>query len=205
MYTRLLSFMNTHTLFYDSQFGFWPLHSPNLALILLVDNILGALERGEYVLGLFLYFSQAFDTVNHKILFQKLEFYGVRGTALKWFQSYLTDRTQYVEYNDFASSNGKIVRGVPQGSILGPLSLILFINNLSNAPNIIFSILFADDYTMLLTVKDPNMSIRTMNQEMQRVVDWLKLNKLSLYLKKTHFVLFRRKQDKLRLSEDLIV
>ena len=94
MYTRLLSFINKHNLLYKFQFGFRSQHSPNLALIILVDKISEALESGDYVLGLFLDFSKAFDTVNHEILSKKLEFYGIRGIALKWFQRYLHDRVQ---------------------------------------------------------------------------------------------------------------
>ena len=92
-----------------------------LALILLVDKISRALEEGEFVLGLFLDFSKAFDTVNHEILFTKLEFYGVRDVPLNLFRSYLSGRKQYVEYNGASSSQSDIVCGVPQGSILGPL------------------------------------------------------------------------------------
>ena len=196
MYTRLLSFINKHRILYKFQFGFRSEHSPNLALIILVDRISQALEKGDFVLGLFLDFSKAFDTVNHAILFKKLEFYGVRGIALKWFQSYLCNRFQYVEYNDSASMKGNITCGVPQGSILGPLLFLIYVNDLANASEIVFSILFADDTNMFLSGKDPNLLVKIMNQEMENVVDWLKLNKLSLNLKKTHFILFRRKVTK---------
>ena len=94
MYSRLLPFINKHNILYASQFGFRMLHSPNLALIFLVDRISKALENGDFVLGIFLDFSKAFDTVNHSILYKKLEFYGARGLALKWFQSYLSEIEQ---------------------------------------------------------------------------------------------------------------
>ena len=110
-----------------------------------MDRISRALEEGEYVLGLFLDFSKAFDTVNHEILFSKLEFYGIRGIALAWFRSYLTSRTQYVEYSGTSSSYKNITCGVPQGSILGPLLFLLYINDLAGVSKKIFSILFADD------------------------------------------------------------
>ena len=107
MYNRLLLFINEHDILYRYQFGFRADHSPNLALLLMVDKISDALENGDYVLGLFLDFSKAFDTVNHDILFLKLENYGIRGVALNMFKSYLSNRYQYVVYNDVISENKK--------------------------------------------------------------------------------------------------
>ena len=184
MYTRLLSFINENGLFYKYQFGFREGHSPNLAIIFLVDKISNALEEGDYVLGLFLDFSKAFDTVNHTILFDKLEHYGVRGTALSWFKSYLDNREQYVLFDGVESTRKQISCGVPQGSILGPLLFLLYINDLALVSDKIFSLLFADDSNMFLNGKDPNQLIETMNYEMKKVISWLKANKLSLNLKK---------------------
>ena len=205
MYNRLLAFLNEHKVLYLYQFGFRAFHSPNLALMLLVDKISQALESGEYVLGLFLDFSKAFDTVNHDILFTKLEFYGIRGIPLTWFKHYLHDRKQYVEYNNSQSEMDVIKCGVPQGSILGPLLFLIYINDLACVSEKVFALLFADDSNMFLSGNDPDELIRTMNEEMITVVDWLKLNKLSLNLKKTHFILFSRKRKKVELKEELIV
>ena len=119
MYNQLLSFINKHKLLYAYQFGFRINHAPELALLCLVDKVSDALENGEYVLGLFLDFSKAFDTVNHEILFAKLEFLGIRGICLQWFRNYLSNREQYVVYNDAVSSRQHITCGVPQGYILG--------------------------------------------------------------------------------------
>ena len=164
---------------------------------MLVDRISKALENGDFILGLFLDFSKAFDVVNHDILFKKLEFYGIRGIALHWFQSYLSGRVQYVEYNNGSSCKDKVLCGVPQGSIIGPLLFLLYINDLTNVTKKMFSLLFADDSNMFLSGKNSDDLIKTMNDEMINVVDWLQLNKLSLNLKKKNtFHLLSKEKNK---------
>ena len=113
-----------------------------MALLLLVDNLTHALETGEYVVGVYLDFSKAFDTVDHMILLQKLYHCGVRGCAHDWFTSYLSNRSQFVTYNGVKSDLKNIQCGVPQGSILGPLLFLLYIND---------KVLFADDSKFIYT------------------------------------------------------
>ena len=128
-----------------------------------MDKIIKCLENGEYVVGVFLDFSKAFDTVDHAILLSKLHYYGIRDSAFKWFESYLTDRTQFVTYNDVCSSTRNIQCGVPQGSILGPILFLLYINDLSTICTNVFSIFFADDSNLFKNNKDLLDLQRTMN------------------------------------------
>ena len=107
MYSRLLKFLNKKLILYKYQFGFRKLHSTYMALMILMDKLIKALENGEFVIGVYLDFSKAFDTVNHKIMLQKLNHYGIRGNALDWFESYLSDRSQFVTYNGTKSSKKK--------------------------------------------------------------------------------------------------
>ena len=150
MYNRLISFLESNKNLFNNQFGFRKQHSTYMALVLLLDKIVKALENGEYVIGIFLDFSKAFDTVDHNILLKKLEYYGIRGVCLDWFKIYLTVRKQYVTYNGIPSSTKLIQYGVPQGSILGPLMFLLYINDLPNVCKSADPILFADDTNLFI-------------------------------------------------------
>ena len=184
MYTRLLDFFEKFKIIHDNQFGFRKGRSTHMALMILMDKIAKSLENGELVIGVFLDFSKAFDTVNHDVLLQKLQHYGIRGSALKWFQSYLSDRCQYVTYNGQESSKKAINCGVPQGSILGPLLFIIYINDLSNVCNHMMSLLFADDTNLFVSGKDVIKLQQEVEMDLNKISEWLKINKLSLNIKK---------------------
>ena len=145
-------------------------------------------------LGVFLDFSKAFDTVNHEILLDKLHHYGVRRVALNWFASYLSGREQHVTYNGIKSSSKMIKCGVPQGSILGQLLFLLYINDLATVTKLCFLLLFADDSNLFATGTNINDIINQVNSELQDIADWLDTNKLSLNIKKTHFIIFTRRK-----------
>ena len=130
---------------YENQFGFRKSHSTHMALLTLMDKLVHAIENGEYVMGVFLDFSKAFDTVKHSILLDKLYHYGIRGCAHKWLKSYLTNRTQFVTYNSTVSDHQMIKCGVPEGSILGPLLFLVNVNDFPSVCSSALPILFADD------------------------------------------------------------
>ena len=201
MYNRLIEFFECKNTIYEFQFGFRKKYNANLALTYLTNKIINANEQHSNVLGIFLDFRKAFDTVNHKILLQKLEYYGVRGIALKWMQSYLCDRYQYVLYNGEKSNLCQSEYGVPQGSILGPLFFLLYINDLANISNVFQPLLYADDTSIFMTGNDINSMIKRMNNELVCLVRWLNVNKLSLNLEKTHYLIFCCKKKPVQANE----
>ena len=127
---------------------------------------------------------KAFDTIDHRILLRKLYSYGVRGSMLKWMESYLTDRSQYVVFDGKGSETHGIKCGVPQGSILGPLLFIISVNDICNVSPMLFKILYADDTCVLISGNHLNDLIDRLNTELISLNSWFKANKLSLNTKK---------------------
>ena len=156
----------------------------------MVDKITEALDKGECVVGIFLDFSKAFDTVNHDILLQKLSLYGIQDTALTWFKDYLHNRTQYVTYNSTKSIKQIITCGAPQGSIQGPLSFLLYVYDLATMSNAFWPVLFADVTSLFISGKDPEVMCDAINNDLAKIQEWLYCNKLSLNVLKTHYMIF---------------
>ena len=195
MYNRLIDFLETFAILNNSQFGFRKMHSTYMALMTLMNRLISSLEIYEYIRGIFLDFPKAFDTVDHVILLKKkLTHYGIRGTALKWFESYLRSREQYVTYNGMSSSKQRIKSGVPQGSILGLLLFFININDLCLVCKHTSAILFADDTHLFSSGKYLKSSESTTNSELSHISLWLKVNKLSLNIEKTHYMIFYRRK-----------
>ena len=194
MYNRLVAYLNEYKILFSYQFGFRKQHSTYMALMTLMDKLTKCLDNDEYVIGVFLDFSKAFDTLDHTILLQKLSVYGIRGNALSWFESYLKDRRQFVTYNGVWSETKILQCGVPQSSILGPLLFLIYINDLANVCTSSFPILFADDTNLFNHGKDMFSLQATLNQELANISQWLKVNKLSLNIKKTMYMVFTRKK-----------
>ena len=164
-----------------------------MARIILIENLTKALENGESAIGIFLDFQKAFDTVNHSILLDKLYIYGIRGPALSWFTSYLSNRCQYVVYNGYESERKYINCGVPQGFILGPLLFLIYINYLQTVSKLFMPILFADYTNLFCTSHNVNSLIEKNNTELASVYAWVPSNKLSLTIHKTNYILFSLK------------
>ena len=202
-YTRLYDFLTKYDILYKFQFGFQKGHSTCMALLVFLDKIIRNLENGEYAIGIFLDFSKAFDTVDHKILLQKLEFYGIRGVPLLWLSSYLNSRKQYTSYSNVDSPMQCVSCGVPQGSILGPLLFLIYVNDLAYVSKSLFTLLFADDTNCFITGRDLPLLMSKINIDLSNISTWLKSNRLSLNVDKTHFILFKPKKKKISDTIDI--
>ena len=191
MHTRLYNFIENSDQFYEKQFGFRKKYSTNHALLSIVEGIREKLDNKTFVCGVFIDLEKAFDTVNHKILLKKLEHYGIRGVANEWFASYLSSRKQKVKFDDAYSDFLDVTCGVPQGSILGPLLFLIYINDMRNAVKHSIIHHFADDTNLLCSDKDPSLLRFKMNTDLKLIFEWLCANRLSLNVSKTEFIIFK--------------
>ena len=180
IFRYIIEFLEENNILYEYQFGFRKNHSTSHAIITLVERVTKALDTGKYVVGVFIDLQKAFDTIDHGILLRKLELYGIKRNLLNWFKSYLSYRSQYVEYNNTISERKYIHHGVPQGSILGPLLFILYVNDFSRSSDLLFSILFADDTTVLIEGVSYEDIIINLNIELQKIDSWLSANKSTI-------------------------
>ena len=190
--TRLRSYLDANDILNCHQFGFRKSYSAELAATNLNDVLLKNLDRKDITCAIFLDLAKAFDSVNHQILLQKLEKYGIRGTALKFFESYLSNRWQYVKLNGISSKLALIDIGIPQGSILGPLLFLLYINDLPNASNF-FTKLFADDTVLSLSSQNIVEFNKRTRREISNIYEWPIANRLALNIEKSKFMIITRK------------
>ena len=145
MHKRLYAFLQQNDILYKNQFGFRKNNSTTFALIDLTEKIKESIDEKKFGCGIFIDIRKAFDTVNFNILLKKLDHYGIRNSALEWFRSYLTNRKQFVYLNGESSICRDMLSGVPQGSCLGPLLFLIYINDLPNSSELSNFHLFADD------------------------------------------------------------
>ena len=160
----------------------------------MTNNIASDIDQSHLAAGVFIDLSKAFDTLDHQILFSKLGHYGVRGVALQWIRSYLSNRKQFVQIKDTRSEFYEIKCGVPQGSILDPLLFILYVNDLQRVLRQATSSLFADDTSIYYSHSDIKQLEATLNSELQSLDIWMKSNKLSVNISKSNYLIFHSSQ-----------
>ena len=203
MYTRVYSYLMEHNVLYKNQFGFRKNHSTVLALIEVVDNIYNKLDNHEAVIGIYLDLQKAFDTVDHTILLYKMYQYGIRGITYNWFVSYLANRFQFTSVDNVHSSLLTVTCGVPQGSVLGPLLFLLYVNDIANAVPGESVKLFADDTNLFLSCKDVDSLNQKANLCIRRLNDWFLANRLSINLDKTCYMLFPASTNASKINLEL--
>ena len=188
--SRLSAFIDKNSIINPSQYGFCENMSTTYALTELINEITSSLNNKMYSIGVFIDLKKAFDTVDHELLCEKMYFYGIGGVAHNWISSYLSNRSQFVCYNECLSDLLNISCGVPQGSILGPKLFILYINDLFNVSRLVKYILSAHDTNLFCADKNINQLVTTVLTVLDKLCIWFAVNKLSLNVLKTSYMLF---------------
>ena len=199
MYKRLHTFLDSKNIIYDLQFGVRQQYSTSHVLMNITEKIRKALVDGNIGCGDSVDLKKAFDAVEHQILLTKLNHYGIRGVLNDWFKSYLSNRSQYVSINGYESGFVAINCGVPQGSVLGLLLFLLYINDLNQAIKCCKVHYFADDTNLLYLSNSIKKLNKLVNADLKHLVNWLKANKISLNVKKTEMVILNLSKRNLKV------
>ena len=201
IYSRIYNFALSQSILDQNQFGFRKSHSTSHAVNYSVKIIEDSIKKKNHVLGIFIDLSKAFDTIDHQTLLVKLDRYGIRGNANSLIRSYLSRRTQYTEVHGEKSDPLIIKYGVPQGSVLGPLLFLLYINDISNCSNLGAFVLFADDTNIFVEGESAEEAFRKGNKLLSSVRKYMTLNKLHINMSKCCYLHFKPKASKPAESE----
>jgi hypothetical protein len=182
-------YLASNNLIDDFQFGFQNENSTYHPMLHLLNFVSKAINKNEYTIGIFLDITKAFDCVPKRTLLMKLSKMGIQGSALKWFESYLSDRNQFVKIGDSKSEYKHLSCGVPQGSILGPILFLIFFNDLPKS-TLLKCLLFCDDTTLLASGSNLEELIVFVNSELKKLSTWFRSNQMSLHPDKTKFTIF---------------
>jgi Reverse transcriptase (RNA-dependent DNA polymerase) len=193
---KLTNHLETHNIIDPLQFGFQRGLSTEHSLLHLTKFVGDAMNDNKFSIGVFLDLKKAFDVVSHEILLKKLSYYGIKNNVLSWFASYLNNRKQCVDINGNFSKPRHINISVMQGSVLGPILFLIFINDLTKATTL-KTLLFADDACSLHADKNLKNLIVKVNTELQKIANWFSANKLVVNVKKCKYIIFHTKGKKL--------
>jgi hypothetical protein len=200
---KLLFHLTNNDLLYTHQYGFIPKRSAEHNLLHILNYVTAALNDGNYCVGVFLDLKKAFDVCSHSILLKKLKKMGINGTTYKWFENYLSGRTQKVDINGNLSDEQNLDISVIQGSTLGPILFLCYINDFFSATSL-FSVLFADDTTCLSKGKKLNELLAYVSTELQKIAVWFRANKMAVNTMKTKFIVFRTQGKKINPEECIL-
>ena len=194
IYNRMIEFIDQNEILSSNQFGFRKGLSTESAIIQFINNIHNGLHYKHNTVAVFMDLSKAFDVLDHDILFKKLEHYGFRGKILDLLKSFISNRKYFVSVNGSTSDTKTVNIGVPQGSTLGPLLFLIYVNDMCNSSSILNFTQFADDTTITHSGPDLELLTKEIEQELAKVLEWLLANKLIINLTKTHSMLFTNKK-----------